>query len=639
MTTNKSKTEIYEAAIKYLEAGMSVIPLQQGSKVPAISWKEYQRRKPTKEELKDWFLDSNNNYNLGIVTGKVSNLYVIDIDNYKGTTESLPVKALTLPATEVQARTPSGGLHWYYRVVGNEALQNFQGGEDHQWIDGRGEGGYVVAPPSEVEGKSYEWIVKNKWGKIKAKDLQGFLGKEEKEENDNKNKTSDDAADLFNKVLTDGFTKGKHNEELHTLTRYLARTMGATAHGRKLAYDILLDLDLKDDTPQSATGNFDPTFNAAWEYEERRLGTKDKVSNKDNDFNDAKVLTQQFMGVVSFDRFYQEYKDYEVRYLIEEMLPEGSIILLAGAPETYKSWVALAMGVKVALGDKGGLFLDYFGGKEEAEPVLIFQQEDNHGATASRLEGIIGHTVREGGYEWQYLYDEETQELSFETPAGLPLYIHPNAELDLTNPDSIKFLDKRIEETGAKLIIIDPLYTIMPSGDGYFQEFGMLLKQSLKRLRNKYNCTFLIVHHNRKSGGNGREGIYGSVFVNAAAEGAIVITVTDDNKTLEFWRSGKMFEGQAVYHGLPEIKLNKAEPYESIFKWGIREVNVSFSGRHDERIYDYLKNKGADTISNIAKALDINRGTVSKRLSVMEEQDLVRKLRGNQWAAITEESF
>jgi len=56
------------------------------------------------------------------------------------------------PAPSVS--TPSGGLHFYFRPTGHGNAAGFAPG-----LDWRGAGGYVVAPPSTVGGKRYEWGV------------------------------------------------------------------------------------------------------------------------------------------------------------------------------------------------------------------------------------------------------------------------------------------------------------------------------------------------------------------------------------------------------------------------------------------------------------------------------------------------
>jgi hypothetical protein len=88
--------------------------------------------------------------NIGIATGK--GLYPVDVDTYKGATLS---DLGDIPET-LTIKTGGGGLQFYFAIdqeLGNTA--NKLG----QWIDTRGEGGYVVAPGSNhISGDTYEWI-------------------------------------------------------------------------------------------------------------------------------------------------------------------------------------------------------------------------------------------------------------------------------------------------------------------------------------------------------------------------------------------------------------------------------------------------------------------------------------------------
>ena len=70
-------------ATMYLDQGYSVIPLRLDNKKPALnSWLEYQTRRPTDEEVYRWFGGSAKR-NIGIITGAVSGLCVVDLDSDK----------------------------------------------------------------------------------------------------------------------------------------------------------------------------------------------------------------------------------------------------------------------------------------------------------------------------------------------------------------------------------------------------------------------------------------------------------------------------------------------------------------------------------------------------------------------------
>lgn len=140
---------VLQYAIAYVERGWSVIPLQPKGKRPLLDWTEYSKRRPTQDELQEWFTDPD--VNIGIPCGSVSSLYVIDIDPRHGGNESLAELNLGRPTVI----TGGSGYHYYYRY--RDGLRNFAG----RWpgIDGRGTGGYVVAPPSVHEsGQRYQWV-------------------------------------------------------------------------------------------------------------------------------------------------------------------------------------------------------------------------------------------------------------------------------------------------------------------------------------------------------------------------------------------------------------------------------------------------------------------------------------------------
>lgn len=143
--------QIYQSAIAYRKSGFSIIPVilskNQDFKIdkkPAVKWQEFQSRYATDEELKEWFEVKKYN-GIGIVTGKISGIVVIDVD--KGDFKI---------DTPLIAKTISGGQHYYFkwnRVI-NNTVRFIEG------VDFRGDGGFVVAPPSFFDGSSYEWIKK-----------------------------------------------------------------------------------------------------------------------------------------------------------------------------------------------------------------------------------------------------------------------------------------------------------------------------------------------------------------------------------------------------------------------------------------------------------------------------------------------
>lgn len=148
---------VLSAARQYLTYGWSVLPLRARGKRPLVHWEALQKAPPTTAEVEAWFRRWRD-ANLGIVTGKASGLVVLDVDPNHGGNETLQrieQRFGALPAT-IAATTGAGGQHYYFGHPGYVVRSRSGIG---QGIDLRGDGGYVVAPPSlHPSGQAYRWI-------------------------------------------------------------------------------------------------------------------------------------------------------------------------------------------------------------------------------------------------------------------------------------------------------------------------------------------------------------------------------------------------------------------------------------------------------------------------------------------------
>lgn len=130
-----------------LDLGFSVFPVQRGDKKPLGKWKSYQTEPAGLATVRQW---AKSDTNIGIATGAVSGLLVLDLDSDDAVKEA---EALGIPDT-ITVRTGKG-VHVYFQhpggTIGNRA--GIRPG-----VDIRGDGGYVVAPGSlHPSGSTYEW--------------------------------------------------------------------------------------------------------------------------------------------------------------------------------------------------------------------------------------------------------------------------------------------------------------------------------------------------------------------------------------------------------------------------------------------------------------------------------------------------
>ena len=108
------------------------------------------------EQITAWFT-RNPHWNLAIATG-APGPDVLDVDDHGPAGNGYAAfaklsRAGLLDGAAAYVRTPSGGLHAYFR---GSAQRNGHLPAHH--LDFRSRGGYVLAPPSQVDGKPYQLI-------------------------------------------------------------------------------------------------------------------------------------------------------------------------------------------------------------------------------------------------------------------------------------------------------------------------------------------------------------------------------------------------------------------------------------------------------------------------------------------------
>jgi hypothetical protein len=174
-------------ALAYLKHGWSIIPVHSiingqcscgkedcaaPGKHPYIRWAEYTKRRPTKEEVKNWFDNEFLGANIGLVTGTVSGVLVVDCDGREGVKSAKEI--LDLPFPTLVSLTGGGGFHVFYKVNGTRVASKLGVCEK---VDLKAEHGFVVLPPSRhISGYNYKWFHKAEPAEI---DLSQFEAEEQ----------------------------------------------------------------------------------------------------------------------------------------------------------------------------------------------------------------------------------------------------------------------------------------------------------------------------------------------------------------------------------------------------------------------------------------------------------------------------
>lgn len=192
--------EVLAAALKWLDAGCSVIPVRTDkTKRPLFSWTRFQKERPTPAALNLWW-GENPNLGIGLVCGAVSDgLEMLELEGRatdSASLESIWEECLLygvgnlwrqLTETGYCEVTPTGGMHLLYRIVdhevpGNEKVaRRLATSEELEQApldkikvlaETRGEGGYVVVAPTlglcHSSGQPWTTCLGSEVGKIPA---------------------------------------------------------------------------------------------------------------------------------------------------------------------------------------------------------------------------------------------------------------------------------------------------------------------------------------------------------------------------------------------------------------------------------------------------------------------------------------
>lgn len=156
-------------ALRYTQAGLSIVPLRPGEKRPLIPWREFQHRRPSGTELARWgaaWPDAG----IGIVCGRVSSLVVLDEDPRHGGDASLA--RYVLPRGPI-VFSGGGGRHFYFALNG-EAVPKVAA--LLPGVDLLGEGALATAPASvHPNGRVYRWAPGHAFGEVPLPPLPSWL--------------------------------------------------------------------------------------------------------------------------------------------------------------------------------------------------------------------------------------------------------------------------------------------------------------------------------------------------------------------------------------------------------------------------------------------------------------------------------
>ena len=230
----KAIEELNQAIEEYIALGFSIVPVEIEKKGPALTkWKRYKKSRASVEELFNWCIRYGI-FNIGIVTGEVSKLVVIDCDS----SEQREVLKVYIPEiSQTAVCKTKRGFHYYFRSNGERIrtqhilLDKFEGG-----VELHSDNTYVIAPPSVVDGVKREWLVGLEYLQVIPDSLLKLLRtqKELKQEHKQTNWKYKGEASCISQILQRDIRQGERDIALFILYNLLIRNGNSPDYARKL---------------------------------------------------------------------------------------------------------------------------------------------------------------------------------------------------------------------------------------------------------------------------------------------------------------------------------------------------------------------------------------------------------------------
>ncbi len=484
-------------------------------KRPWHSWKEYQDRLPTEDEIRDWWKRMPT-ANVGLALGNLTGLVSIDQDGPAGGQMLAELSGGDLPVTW-EFVTPGGGYRRLYRVSQEVRIKTTvrQSKGVHEELRFQGHGAQTVVPPSlhTVTERQYEWVDGRSWYDGPCTAAPAWLIEQVRDGRVGPRRDREFVVSP-GEVIQDG----RRGEVLFR--------MAAAMRGRGMDPDEILP------SLQVVNQRCNPPIDDA------RLGQIARgigrypvdplIRNPARIINNGAAVGQSVNGVTNEEEVIPEPQTAadilllefpEAACVVHDLVPIG-LTLLAGRPKQGKSFLALQMSIAIACGD---VFL----GKQVIQgDVLYLALEDHRRRIQSRLRHLLGTGDP----------SDQMKRLSF---------LFSDVRRGDLRP-LVRWLESVPTPT---LVVVDTLGRFMPQGrdggDSYNADYAFMAE--IKSRVEEKNCAGLVVHHTRKAmADDPLTEVSGSTAFTGAADAVLVLRRNRGVSDATLTTTGRDFEDAEI---------------------------------------------------------------------------------------------
>jgi RecA-family ATPase len=504
--------------------------------------------------------------NIGVATGSISGIAVVDVDPRNGGLDHLA--DLHLPDTLI-AETGGKGYHYYYRQDGPKAKGKVTPG-----IDLQADGGYVVAPPSIHLLGEYKWQTNlplaplpslKPNGKSTAPLLDAPATTPVTREPSSSTIIEPDGKQWVADLFSQPCPKGTRNATLTRLSGYFRNLLPEPVTNR-----ILLAWNAAHCSPPLTDSEVRQNIRHKYRRYESIAGTPEDVD--DDEWTLSELLDMDLP---------------DPPCIIDGLLPVG-LSILAGRPKRGKSMMAWDIAGCVAHGR------EYLGRNVEQGKAVYIALEDSKirlkkrsvRMAIDRTADLIGRTS-----------------LPTLDRGGVPKLLHI------------------IEKYQPKLIVIDTLGRAL-SGHVDQDAVGEMtdVLGTVQRIAHEYSVAIMIVDHHKKGGMEGKDvidDVLGSTGKTAVADSIWGLYRRSGESIGTLSVTGRDIEEQQIDIAWDGINL----------RWKISDSpSKSITERRIEQLMELIRQTDEVDIATFAKQIDVAYNTAKEVIWLARDQGLIEEI-------------
>jgi bifunctional DNA primase/polymerase-like protein/AAA domain-containing protein len=312
------------------------------------------------EVIRGWWAD-HPSANIGLPTGAGSGLVVVDIDRHEGLTE-LTARFGELPETR-EHQTGSGRAQLIFRHPGG-TVPNATAFKGTEGIDIRGDGGYIVAPPSR--GKICEYAILN--GAAPAPLPERWIIALTTKTKDAQESRAGTRGEDYWLVQLQGVSEGQRNQKIIEVAGYYV----GVGRRREEVEAMLIGMGAQCTPPYTDTQAIKSAIERCLLYERGKQEAKAETAET------AAVGVEVNLGDVT---------PKEVEWVWENRLARGKLALIVGDPGVSKSTIGLDIGSRISNARE---WPDRVGPAPKGNIILLTAEDDLADTVVPRVLALGG---------------------------------------------------------------------------------------------------------------------------------------------------------------------------------------------------------------------------------------------------------